>query len=177
MANTPVPGARTLRDLTLPPPDGGRTTRIVSWTRLPATTPEAMFQLRRDPLYLRRFSPLLRPHVEALGRPTEVGDLERLTFNTPFGRLRWDLGVTHVAPDWLLVDEQVRGPFRFWRHQHLTLRLHGETVLVDIVDFRLVPTALGFLVDELVVGAVVRVNFALRHRSLRRFLGPRGAKR
>ena len=50
------------------------------------------------------------------------------------------------------VDEQVRGPFRSWHHEHLFEPLPtGATKMLDRIDFRSPAGLVGVLVDRLVL--------------------------
>ena len=63
------------------------------------------------------------------------------------------------------VDEQIRGPFAFWHHEHLFDAVtETETEMIDRVDFRSPAGPIGLLVDRL-----------LLERYMRRLLGVRNA--
>jgi ligand-binding SRPBCC domain-containing protein len=48
------------------------------------------------------------------------------------------------------VDEQQRGPFRRWRHEHRFAALaNGETQMIDLVEFQSPLGPLGFVADRL----------------------------
>jgi ligand-binding SRPBCC domain-containing protein len=50
------------------------------------------------------------------------------------------------------VDEQLRGPFRRWWHEHtFTSKADGETVMTDVVEFQSPLGPLGSLADRLVL--------------------------
>ena len=55
----------------------------------------------------------------------------------------------YLRPEWF-VDEQVRGPFRRWRHEHsFTTVAGGRTVMRDVVEFEAPFGPLGRLVSAL----------------------------
>jgi len=50
------------------------------------------------------------------------------------------------------VDEQLRGPFRRWRHEHtFAATANGATVMTDVVEFDSPLGPLGSLADRLVL--------------------------
>lgn len=68
----------------------------------------------------------------------------------------------------LFVDEQVSGPFRYWRHSHHFLPQDGGTRLTDVIRFSL---PLAPVSDWLIGWAVklqLRAMFAKRHKVTRK---------
>jgi ligand-binding SRPBCC domain-containing protein len=56
--------------------------------------------------------------------------------------LFWMTEITHVSPQKMFVDEQRRGPYRMWHHQHHFESVTGGVLMTDIVHYEL---PLGFL--------------------------------
>ncbi len=74
--------------------------------------------------------------------------------------IRWRTEITAWDPPRHFRDEQLRGPYRWWRHDHFFEECEGGTLARDQVDYG-VPG--GALVDRLLVRAdVVRI---FEHRS------------
>ncbi len=62
------------------------------------------------------------------------------------------------------VDEQLRGPFRQWSHEHTFAAAEdGQTVMTDVVEFRSPLGLLGSLADCLVLERYLR--YLLRQRN------------
>ena len=162
MASLPTTGR--IRDLLHEPPPG--TERVVVHRAIPGASPSALFELRREPQYLVHFRPLVPVHVESPGRPLEEGDMEQVWWDSPVGRLSLDLRTTEVAPPVRVVDTQERGQFRYWRHQRLVGTVDEEPTLIDVIDFRFVPGAVGRVIDALVVGPLIRVAFNRQQREV-----------
>jgi uncharacterized protein len=58
--------------------------------------------------------------------------------------LKWEVEHTEFEENHLFVDEQVRGPFRSWRHEHRFERLEsGRTAVKDVVEWEAPLGALG----------------------------------
>jgi len=67
--------------------------------------------------------------------------------------LFWMTEITQVIPGKLFVDEQRRGPYSLWHHQHHFEEKDGGVLMTDIVHYEL---PLGFL------GEIARALFVLR---------------
>jgi ligand-binding SRPBCC domain-containing protein len=82
--------------------------------------------------------------------------------------LRWTSEITAWEPPRRFVDEQVRGPYRVWIHQHTFEERDGGTVVRDDVRYA-VPG--GALIDRLFVRPDLRKVFEYRHSRLREIFG------
>jgi ligand-binding SRPBCC domain-containing protein len=66
---------------------------------------------------------------------------------------RMTSAITEYRPPGRFVDEQQRGPFRQWWHEHtFTTLASGQTEMVDVVRFQSPPGLLGYMADSLVLG-------------------------
>ncbi|HKP93058.1 MAG TPA: SRPBCC family protein, partial [Chthoniobacterales bacterium] len=82
--------------------------------------------------------------------------------------VRWRSRITVWEPPRRFVDEQVRGPYRLWRHEHEFEDRDGGTLVRDRVHYA-VP--FDFLVHELLVRRDVERIFTYRTDCLRRRFG------
>ena len=63
---------------------------------------------------------------------------------------RMTVAITNYQYPSRFVDEQQRGPFRRWRHEHRFAALaDGETQMIDLVEFQSPLGPLGFVADRL----------------------------
>jgi ligand-binding SRPBCC domain-containing protein len=85
--------------------------------------------------------------------------------------LRWQSEITVWDPPRRFVDEQRRGPYRYWSHQHLFEARDGGTRVTDEVRF---ASWGGAPVVRLLVAPDVRRIFAWRHERLRERFGGNG---
>ena len=76
---------------------------------------------------------------------------------------RWQSEITVWEPPYCFVDEQRRGPYRLWIHEHRFEETFGGTNCKDIVRYS-VPG--GWLVDRLFVRRDVKRIFAFRSFKL-----------
>jgi hypothetical protein len=79
--------------------------------------------------------------------------------------IRWRSKIAIWEPRARFVDEQVRGPYRLWRHEHFFQERDGGTLVCDRVRYS-VP--FDFLVHELLVRRDVEKIFAWRTECLQR---------
>jgi ligand-binding SRPBCC domain-containing protein len=82
--------------------------------------------------------------------------------------VRWRSKITAWEPPRRFVDEQVRGPYRLWRHEHEFEEHNGGTLVRDHVQYAVL---FDFLVHELLIRRDVEKIFAYRTDSLRRRFG------
>ncbi|HEX4337577.1 MAG TPA: SRPBCC family protein [Polyangiaceae bacterium] len=80
---------------------------------------------------------------------------------------RWRTAITAWEPPYRFVDEQLRGPYRLWRHEHRFTAKDGETVVSDHVTYK-VPG--GALIDRLFVERDVVKIFGYRFEALERWV-------
>lgn len=82
--------------------------------------------------------------------------------------LRWQSEITVWEPPHLFVDEQRRGPYRIWRHEHTFLERDGGTMINDRVRY-------AVLFDPMVHCWLVRPDieriFDFRTKRMRELFG------
>lgn len=88
--------------------------------------------------------------------------------------IRWRTEITAWEPQRRFVDEMLRGPYRWWRHEHTFHPCDGGTRVVDQVHYG-VPG--GAVVNWLVVGRDVRKIFAYRQQTLHEIFSRPAPKR
>jgi ligand-binding SRPBCC domain-containing protein len=81
--------------------------------------------------------------------------------------IRWRTAITVWEPPHRFVDEQVRGPYRWWIHEHRFAPAEGGTLATDAVDYGLRG---GRLANRLLVQRDLERIFAFRAATLARLL-------
>lgn len=76
--------------------------------------------------------------------------------------LFWMTEITHVVPGKLFVDEQRRGPFSMWHHEHHFEERAGGTLMRDIVHYEAPLGPLGEIARALFVQKQVESIFSHR---------------
>lgn len=117
------------------------------------------FNLERITPPMLRFRVLTAPPI-AMGVGTLLDYRVRLR-GIP---MRWQSEITAWEPPHRFVDEQRRGPYRLWVHEHTFAAQDSGTVARDNVRYA-VPG--GGLVQRLVVGPDLRRIFEYRSAALR----------
>ena len=83
--------------------------------------------------------------------------------------IRWRTKITAWEPPARFVDEQIRGPYRLWVHEHLFEERDGGTLVSDRVRY---AVRFDFIVHPLLVQRDVERIFAWRTECLKRRFGP-----
>ena len=86
-------------------------------------------------------------------------------------RMQWVTEITHVEPGRYFVDEQRKGPYAMWHHQH-HFEQRGNTVLMtDILDYAVPLGPLGNLVNSIFVEREVENIFRYRVQRVEELFG------
>ena len=85
----------------------------------------------------------------------------------PFVWIRSEFVHVECMPPHLFTDEQVRGPFRSWRHEHHFESAGGGTLLRDVLLFEPPLGVVGRLFAPLLIAPRLRKLFAYRHAVTR----------
>ena len=133
---------------------------------------EEIFAFFSDPRNLEKItSPWL--HFKILG-PTKVavGRGTRIDYRLRVRRLpiRWQSEITVWEPPVRFVDQQTRGPYKVWVHEHTFSESEGGTIAGDNVVYA-VPG--GKLVQKLFVAPDLDRIFHYRHEVLRNLFNPK----
>jgi ligand-binding SRPBCC domain-containing protein len=82
--------------------------------------------------------------------------------------IQWQSQITAWEPPTRFVDQQTRGPYSLWIHEHLFEESEGGTLVKDNVEYA-VPG--GRLVQQLLVAPDLERIFTYRHRVLEGLFG------
>jgi ligand-binding SRPBCC domain-containing protein len=92
----------------------------------------------------------------------------------PGFRVYWMTEITHVVPGSYFVDEQRRGPFRLWHHQHHFRETTGGVEMTDIVHYQLPLGVFGVLAHGLFVGRQLQRIFTFRRQVVEEIFSKSG---
>jgi len=128
-------------------------------------SPERVFAFHELPDAHRRLTPPWSGSRVIVPAPSlEVGARAIVDIRVaPLLWIRTELVHIVYEPPARFVDEQVRGPFKSWRHTHLMTRVGDGTELADVIDLE---TPFGALAPILIIPRL-RKLFAYRHRVTR----------
>ena len=62
----------------------------------------------------------------------------------------WTTEITHVVKEKMFVDQQIKGPYKLWHHQHHFKSIEGGTEMTDIVHYRLPFAPFGDITHPIV---------------------------
>ena len=103
-------------------------------------------------------------------REDAIIDYRLRLFGVPFS---WRTRIVEWRPTDYFVDEQIRGPYRHWRHRHTFDEVDGGTRMTDRVEYRLPLQPAGALALPLVRWQLDRI-FRYRADTIRQLLGDDG---
>jgi ligand-binding SRPBCC domain-containing protein len=142
--------------------------------RLPGR-PEDVFGFFADARNLEAITPpLLRFRVVTrapivMGR----GTLIRYRLRVHGVPVSWLTEITEWEPPHRFVDEQRTGPYALWQHTHTFQRDGEETIMRDVVRYRIGFGPLGALADRLLVRRDVAAIFDYRAERVAALLSRR----
>lgn len=84
--------------------------------------------------------------------------------------MRWQSEITAWNPPYRFVDEQRRGPYKRWHHEHLFMERDGGTAICDRVEYALYGGPLAPLVHAVLVKHDVERIFRYRGEAIERAL-------
>lgn len=86
-------------------------------------------------------------------------------------RLIWKTEIASWEPPDRFVDQQIKGPYRFWEHTHLFARNKGGTQMSDIVRYAVPGFVLSPLVHFLFVRPRLERIFSFREETILEYFG------
>lgn len=127
-----------------------------------------VFRFFSDPDNLARITPrsLGFEIVTAPDRSLRKGDRIRYRIRLFGIPLPWTSHITEWQQGRRFVDEQERGPYRRWRHEHILSDAEHGTLMIDRVDYELPLGRLGSLFGGWWVRRNLRQIFDYRTRAI-----------
>ena len=82
----------------------------------------------------------------------------------------WTTEITHVVKEKMFVDQQIKGPYKLWHHQHHFKSIEGRTEMTDIVHYRLPFAPFGDITHSIVKRKLVDI-FTYRFDKINEVFG------
>jgi ligand-binding SRPBCC domain-containing protein len=135
---------------------------------------DRVFEFFRDAFQLEAITPPWLSFSVLSPRPfrVEAGTLIDYRLRLHGIPMRWRSRISVCEPPLRFVDEQIRGPYLKWHHEHIFEEAEGGTLCRDVVDYK-VPG--GRLVDAIFVRPDLRKIFGFRQRKLAELFGSEGS--
>lgn len=128
---------------------------------------EEVFDFFSDPKNLEKLTPTFLKfkinNQNAINMKTgELIDYELRVRGLP---LRWTSIISTWDPPYCFVDEQIKGPYRYWIHKHTFEKSGNYTIIRDFVRYQVFG---GKLVHELFVKKDLYKIFSYREKTLKK---------
>lgn len=85
--------------------------------------------------------------------------------------LSWRTEITEVRKNEFFIDEQRKGPYSRWHHEHHFKEIEGGVEMTDIVHYRNPFWIIGKLVNSIIVKKKLRAIFEYRFRKVEEIFG------
>ena len=133
----------------------------------PVSVREA-FEIFQDPQNLARITPAWLNFRITSGATVEIRQGAEIQYQIRWAGipLSWKTVITEYEPPFFFVDEQARGPYRYWRHRHTFRPTEGGTIVGDRVEYALPLGWLGRLTHRLMIRRQLQRIFAYRQQAL-----------
>ena len=127
--------------------------------------PAAVFDFYADAFNLERLTPPWLRFEVVTAAPITMQAGAELDYRLRLHglSLKWRSRITVWDPPHRFVDEQLRGPYRRWLHEHTFTSHEGGTLVRDHVEYGIFG---GWLADRLLVRRDLRRIFAFRQQRL-----------
>ncbi len=83
--------------------------------------------------------------------------------------VKWFTEITHIKEKLYFVDEQRKGPYHIWHHEHHFKEVDGGVLMTDILHYDIGMSFLGTIAGYLFVHKKVREIFDYRFNALEKY--------
>ena len=109
---------------------------------------------------------------ELFGGEVYAGQVMLYTVKPLLGiSVNWMTEITHVESHKLFVDEQRKGPYQLWHHQHHFKMIEGGVEMTDLVHYRLPFSFLGDIAHSTIVRKKLTDIFTYRYFKINELFG------
>ncbi|MBC7826141.1 MAG: SRPBCC family protein [Chitinophagaceae bacterium] len=100
-------------------------------------------------------------------KPIYTGQIINYTVRPLFNiRMRWTTVITRVEEEILFIDEQQRGPFRYWQHQHFFRPIDDGTEMTDVLQYEIPGWIAGDMINAVLIKNDIKKLFAYRYSKI-----------
>lgn len=80
--------------------------------------------------------------------------------------ITWCTEITHIQDHEFFVDEQRKGPYNIWHHEHHFREVPGGVLMTDILHYDIGKSIFGWIAGKLFVHKKVNEIFQFRYKTL-----------
>lgn len=80
--------------------------------------------------------------------------------------INWCTEITHIKEQEYFVDEQRKGPYNIWHHEHHFKSVGGGVLMTDILHYDIGKSIFGKIAGKLFVHKQVQQIFRYRYKAL-----------
>ncbi|MCX6233096.1 MAG: SRPBCC family protein [Bacteroidetes bacterium] len=80
--------------------------------------------------------------------------------------VNWVTEITHIEEAVYFVDEQRKGPYNIWHHEHHFKTVEGGVLMTDILHYDIGKSIIGWIAGHLFVHKKVKQIFDFRYKAL-----------
>ena len=84
--------------------------------------------------------------------------------------ISWVTEITHIQTKKTFVDQQRKGPYKLWHHQHHFKAIDGGTEMTDIIHYSLPLGIFGRIADPIVKKKLIQI-FSYRFEKTNELFG------
>lgn len=86
--------------------------------------------------------------------------------------IEWVTEITHVRDQRYFVDEQIKGPYAYWHHEHHFKQVDQGVLMTDLLYYDIGKSVFGWMAGKLFVHRKVREIFDYREIAIRSLFPP-----
>ena len=83
--------------------------------------------------------------------------------------INWCTEITHIKEQEYFVDEQRKGPYNIWHHEHHFKSVGGGVLMTDILHYDIGKSIFGKIAGKLFVHKQVQQIFRYRYKALQTY--------
>jgi ligand-binding SRPBCC domain-containing protein len=80
--------------------------------------------------------------------------------------INWCTEITHIKEKEFFVDDQRKGPYNIWHHEHHFGAVAGGVMMTDLLHYDIGKSIFGWIAGKMFVHRKVRKIFEYRHKTL-----------
>lgn len=123
------------------------------------STPENLNMITPEDLTFEVTSPLPEKIYEGLIITYRIRPMLKIPLN-------WCTEITHVREHAFFVDEQRKGPYNIWHHEHHFKAVEGGVLMTDLLHYDIGKSIFGWIAGKIFVHRKVKEIFAFRYKVL-----------